>query len=54
VRATATVSEWLLNWKTNIDAHDRWGSTVSPHQTILPMNFALSNNDLIRFSDHRG
>ncbi|XP_066315401.1 uncharacterized protein [Miscanthus floridulus] len=27
VRATATVSEWLLNWKTNIDVHDRWGST---------------------------
>ncbi|XP_066377266.1 uncharacterized protein [Miscanthus floridulus] len=28
VRATVTVSEWLLNWKTNIDVHDRWGSTV--------------------------
>ncbi|XP_066367663.1 uncharacterized protein [Miscanthus floridulus] len=27
VRATATVSEWLLNWKTNIAVHDRWGST---------------------------
>ena len=54
VRATATVSEWLLNQKTNIDVHDRWGSTVSPHPTFLPMNFALSNHDLIRFSGHRG